>query len=130
MKYVGRPQSKQIVKKIYAAEGDFNDENNFDLEDVDSPEEGIADSVDDMAEQVEDLQDTIDDASEPDDVNIDTYNNIAGHYIAECEKCHQIFISAVVESDQQVSSIQGICPFCNEDTTQDLKWVVVPTSDR
>ena len=116
MKYVGRPQSKQIVKKIYAAEGDFNDENNFDLEDVDSPEEGIAD--------------TIDDASEPDDVNIDTYNNIAGHYIAECEKCHQIFISAVVESDQQVSSIQGICPFCNEDTTQDLKWVVVPTSDR
>ena len=84
---------------------------------------GIADSVDDLADSVDELQDQIDE-TDPDEVNIDMDNNIDGHYIAECERCHGIFISAVVESDQVVDSISGICPLCEKETTQYLKWVI------
>lgn len=83
----------------------------------------IADSVDDLADSVDELQDRIDE-TDPDEVNIDIDNNIDGHYIAECERCHGVFISAVVESDQVVDSISGICPLCEKETTQYLKWVI------
>lgn len=83
----------------------------------------IADSVDDLADSVDELQDRIDE-TDPDEVNIDMDNNIDGHYIAECERCHGVFISAVVESDQVVDSISGICPLCEKETTQYLKWVI------
>lgn len=83
----------------------------------------IADSVDDLADSVDELQDQIDE-TDPDEVNIDMDNNIDGHYIAECERCHGVFISAVVESDQVVDSISGICPLCEKETTQYLKWVI------
>lgn len=83
----------------------------------------IADSVDDLADSVDELQDRIDE-TDLDEVNIDMDNNIDGHYIAECERCHGVFISAVVESDQVVDSIGGICPLCEKETTQYLKWVI------
>lgn len=83
----------------------------------------IADSVDDLADSVDELQDRIDE-TDPDEVNIDIDNNIDEHYIAECERCHGVFISAVVESDQMVDSISGICPLCEKETTQYLKWVI------
>ena len=45
-----------------------------------------------------------------DDPTIKIDNNIAGHYIAECERCHGVFISSIVESDQEIESISSICP--------------------
>lgn len=61
---------------------------------------------------------------EEDDPSVNSENNIDGHYIAECEKCHGIFIASVVESDQEVSSISGECPLCGDETDQLLKWVI------
>lgn len=105
-------------KYIKAAEDDFED--NFD-----DPDEadGIMDAIDDVADNVEDLQDTIDDVEE-DDVEIAINNNIADHYIAECDMCHGIFISAVVESDQLIDHVSGTCPLCGKDSDQYLKWVI------
>ena len=61
---------------------------------------------------------------EEDDIAIENENNISNHYIAECDVCKGIFISAVVESDQILESINGICPLCNKQSEQFLKWVV------
>ena len=65
-----------------------------------------------------------------DDPTIEIDNNIAGHYIAECERCHGVFISSVVESDQEIESISGICPLCDHESTQWLNWVVVDVKKR
>ena len=59
-----------------------------------------------------------------DDVDIDVDNNIVNHLIAECDNCKGIFISAMIASEQEVDSINGICPLCNKDTTQLLKWII------
>lgn len=61
---------------------------------------------------------------EEDDPSVNCENNIDDHYIAECEKCHGIFIASVVESDQEISSISGECPLCGDETDQLLKWVI------
>ena len=100
---------------IKAAEEDFEE----DLEDSD----GILDAIDDVADNVEDIQDAIDDVDE-DDVDIAMNNNIADHYIAECDRCHGIFISAVVESDQEIDTVSGICPLCGKESEQSLKWII------
>ena len=92
---------------------------------TDESEVGVEDAIDDLADNVEDLQDSVDEVVE-DDVNILPENNIESHYIAECEKCHGIFISAVVESDQVVESISGVCPLCEKESEQYLKWVIHP----
>lgn len=60
------------------------------------------------------------------DPDIETDNNISGHYIVECDRCHGIFISALVESDQQVEFISGVCPLCEKESDQYIKWVVKP----
>ena len=65
-----------------------------------------------------------------DDPTIEIDNNIAGHYIAECERCHGVFISSVEESDQEIESISGVCPLCDHETTQLLNWVVVDVKER
>lgn len=83
----------------------------------------VGDDIDALADQVDDLQDSIDDVEE-DDVDIELDNNIQDHYIAECEACHGIFISAMIESDQVVEKISGVCPLCEKETDQYLKWVV------
>lgn len=56
--------------------------------------------------------------------NIEVENNIENHFIMECTRCQGIFISALVESDQEVDSIRGICPLCNHESDQVAKWIV------
>ena len=91
-------------------------------------DDSFEESVDDAS--FEDENDmSIDDIHE-DDPTIEIDNNISGHYIAECERCHGVFISAVTESDQEIESISGICPLCDHETTQWLNWVVVDIKER
>lgn len=108
--------TKSRKTKITAAEDDYD----F-AEDVDD----FSDTVDDLSDTVDDLKDAVDDdVFDPDEPNIEMDNNISGHYIAECDRCHGIFISAVIESDQEIDTISGVCPVCNKDTEQHLKWVI------
>ena len=109
-------------RKVYAAEEDFDDFA-MDVDMGDEGEEAVQDAVDDVSDAVEDIQDAVDDVKE-DDITIDMNNNITDHYIAECDKCHGIFISAVIESDQKIDHVSGICPLCNKDTDQYLKWII------
>lgn len=109
--------STRIKKRpIMAAEGDG--------------EEEFVDTVDDLSDSVDDIQDTLDEIDgteiEEDDVDIELENNIANHYIAECDTCHGIFISALVESDQEVEKVSGVCPLCDKETDQYLKFIVRP----
>lgn len=100
--------------KIYAADLDddfLNDEETIE-DDLSEEEEGSEE------DEVEDIKE--------DDPAIDKLNNIDNHYIAECDRCKGVFISAVMESDQQVESISGMCPLCGEETEQYLKWVIKP----
>lgn len=107
-------------RRIYAADEDFDNEMmDEDLLDEDE----LDDTLDDMADNIEDMQDALDEIDE-DDPDIEVDNNIADHYIAECDRCHGVFISAVIESDQQVDKISGICPLCDKESDQYLKWVV------
>lgn len=106
--------------KIMAADGFLDDDAEFndgfdDMED-DSTISNIQDQIDDISDQLDDV--------EQDDVSIDMDNNIVNHLIAECENCKGIFISAMIASDQDVDSINGICPLCNKDTVQNLKWII------
>ena len=108
-----------------AAEGDENDFA-FDVEDT----EDMSDTLDDVADTVDDLQDVVDQIDDaPQDTILDVDNNISNHYIAECERCHEVFISAVVESDSGMDSVQGECPCCHEQTTQYLKWIIRDVHD-
>lgn len=99
------------------------DEDLFDGDFIKGGDDSIEDTLDDMADNIEDIQDTVDDI-EQDDVNIEAENNIDNHYIAECDRCKGIFISAVVESDQDVTKITGTCPICQKESNQYLRWVV------
>ena len=90
--------------------------------------EAIEDTVDDIAYAVDDIQDTMEDVEE-DAVDIEMENNIANHYIAECDSCHGIFVSALVQTDQEVESVSGICPLCDKDTTQYLYWIIKNVRD-
>jgi hypothetical protein len=89
--------------------------------------EGLFDQIDNIANAVEDIQEDIDEVSE-DRVDIELDNNISNHYVAECDLCQGIFISAVVQSDQEVESISGICPLCDRESNQYLKWIVKDVS--
>jgi hypothetical protein len=86
-------------------------------------EENLGESIDDLSTAVEDMEEAVEDVHE-DDIDIELDNNITNHYIAECDGCGGIFISAMIESDQVVESINGTCPLCERDTEQFLKWVV------
>ena len=85
--------------------------------------DGILDAIDDVADNIEDIQDTVDNVKE-DDIDIQLNNNIADHYLAECDKCGGVFISAVVESDQDIDHVSGVCPICGNETDQYLKWII------
>lgn len=101
-------------RRIVAADEDFmNDPYDF------------SEAVDDLAENVEEVQDTIDDMDE-DDPSIEVNNNIEDHLIAECERCHGIFISATLQSDMEIDHVTGTCPLCGRESNQYLKWVVKP----
>ena len=121
--------------QIITAANDF-DSDDFDDDDFDeiphepveddavADDDSITDTLNDMSEQLDDLQDDITDPSNEDDISIDINNNIDNHYIAECEKCHGIFISSLIASDQRVESIHGVCPLCDKESDQYLKWIV------
>ena len=112
---VANSSAKSRKKYIKAAEeGPYAD-----MDDADD----IMDAVDDVADSIEDIQDSIDDIAE-DEVQIAVNNNIADHYIAECDSCNGIFISAVVDSDQDIDFVSGVCPLCGKETEQHLKWVI------
>ena len=83
----------------------------------------LLDSVDDLADSVDEMQNAVDDISE-DEPDIETDNNITNHFIAQCDVCNGVFISALIESDQEVSSIQGTCPVCGKESEQFIRWVV------
>lgn len=114
--------SKSSQTRIVAAD----ERNSF--RDRDFGGHGIGETLDDLADDMEDIQDTIDDTlddiDEEDPVDIEMDNNISNHYIAECDNCHGVFISALIESDQEVESISGVCPLCNKETDQYIKWIV------
>lgn len=120
---ITKKHSKDIIasskKRVVAADEDFDDFNMNNEEDSD----GLMDAVDDVADSVEDIQDTIDDVGE-DSSAIEVNNNISNHYIAECDKCFGVFISAVIESDQEIDHVSGICPLCNKESDQYLKWII------
>lgn len=113
----------ESATNIFGADEDDPFENDdFGDEDI-ADEDGVNDALDSMADNIEDIQDQVEDVQE-DDVSIELDNNISDHYIAECDKCKGIFISAVIESDQVVDSITGVCPLCEEETEQHLNWVI------
>lgn len=90
---------------------------------IDTPDSQITDTIDDLADNIDDMQESIEDIQE-DDVDIELDNNIDNHYIAECDNCHGVFISALVESDQEVEAITGVCPLCDKESNQSLKWLI------
>lgn len=124
--------AKTVTKgksRIVAADEDFQEVGaeresvDFGGDDFMEDDEAFDDTLDDIADSVEDMQDTLDEVQE-DDVDIEVDNNVEGHLIAECDKCHGIFISAMVESDQEVDKISGICPLCDKESDQYFKWVI------
>lgn len=126
-----RNRNEDPLKPVKAADDVWGDPEDGDIEEPVTEEEtdGTAEAIDDLADNVEDLQDQVDEVVE-DDPSIDTYNNIEEHYIAECDRCHGIFISAVIKSDQQVDKITGICPLCEHESDQFLKWVITPVENK
>lgn len=88
-------------------------------EDADEAE----DSIEDMSDTLDELNDALSEIDE-DKVDIEMDNNIDDHYIAECDKCHNVFITSVVLSDQEIEKISGICPICDEESDQYLKWII------
>lgn len=114
--------SRKVINssKKYIRAAEYDNSNDFD--DIDDSD-GIIDALDDVADNVEDLQDAIDDIQE-DEVEIKINNNIGDHFIAECDRCNGIFISAVVDSDQVIDHVSGTCPLCGKDTEQYLKWII------
>lgn len=110
----------KLNKQRVVAANVFEDDADMDFGGADDE---LATQLDDIQDQIEDVQDTVNDIEE-DGVDIDIDNNITNHLIAECENCHEIFISAMVDSNQDVESISGVCPLCNKETTQQLKWIV------
>lgn len=113
-------ESATTIGKHRIVAADEDDELEFGVAEDDGD---FSDTLDEMADNIEDMQDDIEDIQE-DDVNIEVENNIDGHYIAECERCHGIFISATVQSDQVVEKVTGICPLCEKESDQYLRWVV------
>jgi len=93
--------------------------NVFDDDPAAMPED---DSLNEM--DVEDVQEDMGEDGQQDGTTIDIDNNITNHLIAECQNCHGIFISAMLASDQDIESINGVCPLCSKDTEQTLKWII------
>lgn len=129
MKLIKNGKSIKASTRIVAADEDYDDEtsDSDSLSDTSSfnsnNDYDIADTIDDLADDVNDIQDTIDEVQE-DDIDIELDNNIANHFVAECDNCHGIFISALAESDQAIEKISGTCPLCDKETDQYLKWVI------
>lgn len=109
----------KITKRAIMAADDFGDEDLF----GDEPEV-TGDESDTAEEEILDDEEVEEADIQEDDPEIDVDNNIVDHLIAECDNCKGIFISAMIASEQDVQSINGVCPLCNKDTTQTLKWII------
>ena len=109
----------KITKRSIMAADDFGDEDLF----GDSPDI-VGDESDTAEEEILDDEEVEEADIQEDDPEIDVDNNIVDHLIAECDNCKGIFISAMIASEQDVQSINGVCPLCNKDTTQTLKWII------
>ena len=123
--------SVKASKDIMAAEEDdfFNDEDvPGSFEGSEPPDDSVGDEIDDLADSVDELKDSIDDVKQ-DQPELEIDNNIANHYICECDQCHNIFISAIIESDQEIDHITGVCPVCEKESEQYIKWVIRDIND-
>lgn len=89
----------------------------------------VGDEIDNLADSVDELQDSIDDVKQ-DQTELEIDNNIANHYICECDQCHNIFISAIIESDQEIDHITGVCPVCEKESEQRIKWIIRDINDQ
>lgn len=119
-----------VKASTYVKAADDEDDFEFDPAEFDEGPDDTDDRIDDLEDQVDELEDDIDDDHIDEDTpNIETDNNVEGHFIAECEACQGIFISALVESDQDITKITGICPLCNKETDQYLKWIIRKVDD-
>ena len=116
-------ESATRISRSSITAADDDEEDDLTVDDFMDEDEGVSDTLDNIADNIEDIQDSVEDVQE-DDVTIDVDNNISDHYIAECDNCHGIFISAVVESDQELEKISGVCPLCQKHSDQYLKWIV------
>lgn len=112
-----------IKASRYVKAADDEDFSVDEIDEFDDDSDGFLDRIDDVADNVEDLQDIVEDVKE-DAITISINNNIENHYIAECEDCEGIFISAVIESNQEIDHVSGVCPLCGKETDQYLKWVI------
>lgn len=112
MKIVHAKTKISARKNVFAADNVFEDEPGFDGPELDG---------EDNAEEVED---DMGEDGRQDSSAIDIDNNITNHLIAECLNCHGIFISAMLASDQDIESINGVCPLCSKETEQSLKWII------
>lgn len=105
---------KIVKKKVTASSKIYAD---------DTQDYGFAETIDDISDSVEDIRNTIEDMEE-DPIDIDIDNNPENHFLAVCDSCHDMFISALVETDQEVEKITGICPACGKESDQYLKWII------
>lgn len=114
MKIVHAKTDVRKTRNVFAAENVFGDEPGFE-----GPEGGDEDVVEE-----EEIDEDLGEDGEQDGSAIDVDNNIVNHLIAECQNCHGVFISAMIASDQDVESINGVCPLCNKETEQFLNWII------
>lgn len=116
--------SNSILKSISTSTivaADEDDAFGFDEFDEESEPDVEEDEIDtDIEEEEVEIEDP------EEDVEIEVDNNIEGHYIVECDRCHGIFISALIESNEVVDHISGVCPLCEKESEQYVKWVVKP----
>lgn len=120
-------------KRVYGAPDDPFEDMQFDDEideDLDAPQdsedvdpENISDAIDDMSNTLDDMNEALQGFDE-DDIDIELENNIENHMIAECEHCHGVFISSVLQTEALVEKITGECPLCGNSCDQYLKWVI------
>lgn len=132
MKYTVHPKKKKAIKgstvkvndkrRIFAADEEEDDIFGPGMDEI-NDDEDFNDTLDDVADTVSDIQDVVEEV-EQDDIDIEVDNNITNHYIAECDTCHGVFISAMIKSDQVVEKISGVCPLCEKETDQYLKWII------
>lgn len=108
---------KRRPRNVFAAENLFEDET-----DTDSP------PLDNDADEVEEdvVDEDMGEDGQQDGSTIEIDNNIFDHLIAECQNCHGIFISAMIASDQDVQSINGVCPLCSKETEQFFIGIIKP----
>lgn len=116
MKIVHAKTDSMGKKKIVAANV-FADEPEFDA----PPLENDPDPV-----ETEVIEEDLGEEGQQDGSTIEIDNNIFDHLIAECQNCHGIFISAMIASDQDVESINGVCPLCSKETEQFFIGVIKP----